>query len=372
MPSRFINRISATALAVLAFTLLAAVLVAGLGKPASARSASHDQDFSFQRAIVGTWRVQVQQYNCQSNAPVGPAFPSFLTFGEGGTLVEGTTNPAFAPGQRAVGYGVWSVEGRRKYSAKSTAFIQFTTPAVPPANPGFTAGTQTIGQETREFRSRTPSPAMPPSPSRIPLGLCIGRAVQTLPLRAMNDLGAASLIQRLDVALGFSRRGGDLAAASLLDRAKAQSQSSAVAGIDADVFRGEVASPVTGGRVARVQVHDDGNVFGEQPVAGGALVEIERLAAAQNGNAGHLDVDAARDRTLLRSGPRRRKCGPNWDRRRRTQFSPAEKSRWFPRCVAPRLRSLRRALRFRSRAARLRRRRRFAARGSGKLLRARR
>ena len=35
------------------------------------------------------------------------------------------------------------------------------------------------------------------------------------------------------------------------------------------------------------------DIFSEQTVAGSALVEIDRLAAAQYGNAGHMNVDAA-------------------------------------------------------------------------------
>jgi len=42
-----------------------------------------------------------------------------------------------------------------------------------------------------------------------------------------------------------------------------------------------------------VQIHNQRNVFGKKFVAGGALVEIERLAAAaQDGNARHLDIHA--------------------------------------------------------------------------------
>src|SRR5580658_9205434 len=39
-------------------------------------------------------------------------------------------------------------------------------------------------------------------------------------------------------------------------------------------------------------MQDDRDVFGEKAVAGGALVEIERLAFAQNGDAGHVDINA--------------------------------------------------------------------------------
>jgi len=50
--------------------------------------------------------------------------------------------------------------------------------------------------------------------------------------------------------------------------------------IDADVFGREVAGPVAGGGFARVQIYDQWNVFAKKFVARGALVEIQRLAAA--------------------------------------------------------------------------------------------
>src|ERR1700694_5884853 len=58
--------------------------------------------------------------------------------------------------------------------------------------------------------------------------------------------------------------------------------------IDADVLRSEVASPVASHGFTCVQIHDHGNVFGKKFVAGGALVEIERLAAPQGRDARHL------------------------------------------------------------------------------------
>jgi len=42
----------------------------------------------------------------------------------------------------------------------------------------------------------------------------------------------------------------------------------AVRSIDADVLRRKVASPITGHGRARVQIHNQRNVFGEQTVAG--------------------------------------------------------------------------------------------------------
>ena len=70
-----------------------------------------------------------------------------LTFALGGTFAEDTTNPAFGVGQRSAGQGVWSHTGHHTYSARSVAYIQYTTPPNPAAhNPGFNAGEQTITQ----------------------------------------------------------------------------------------------------------------------------------------------------------------------------------------------------------------------------------
>src|SRR5579859_2513341 len=65
----------------------------------------------------------------------------------------------------------------------------------------------------------------------------------------------------------------------------------AVGGVDADVFGGEIAGPVAGGGLARVKMKDDGDVVGEEFVAGGAFVEIEGLAAFENFDSGHGDFD---------------------------------------------------------------------------------
>src|SRR5713101_9190486 len=85
--------------------------------------------------------------------------------------------------------------------------------------------------------------------------------------------------------------------------------SSPVRRIDAHVLRREVAGPIAGHGFAGVQIHNQRNVFGKQFVAGGALVEIERLTAPQNGNARHLDVH--KSGIKLHSGaPRSRKDSP--------------------------------------------------------------
>lgn len=119
-------------------------------QPAPARSAHERpgarEGFERDRAIVGTWRVQVQSYVCGTSTPVGPLFSSVLTFGDGGTLIGSTINPAFAVGQRGIDQGTWSYSGNHTYTAKDVAFLFFTTPPSPPANPGFLAGTQILSQ----------------------------------------------------------------------------------------------------------------------------------------------------------------------------------------------------------------------------------
>jgi hypothetical protein len=120
---------------------LAVALVLATGFNASAWS-NHDQE------ITGTWTVTVQLNNC-SGAAIGGPFQSLLTFAGDETMIEDTSNPGFAAGQRGTGHGVWEYKGHRTYVVKSIAFINFTTPPAPPS-PGFTAGTQTIGQ-TVEF-----------------------------------------------------------------------------------------------------------------------------------------------------------------------------------------------------------------------------
>ncbi|MFZ1133096.1 MAG: hypothetical protein WAN38_20130 [Terriglobales bacterium] len=120
--------------------LLAAVMVI----PAFGQSAAHPEP---KTKLVGTWQVQVTQVDCQSGAPLGPPFTSLLTFAQGGTMNEDTENPAFGHGQRGGGQGTWSSTGQSTYSAKSVAFIKYTTPPNQKThNPGFEAGQQTISQ----------------------------------------------------------------------------------------------------------------------------------------------------------------------------------------------------------------------------------
>lgn len=126
----------------LSVLMLGLVIMLTSGRRAKAEPG--DQEAS----LVGTWRVQVTLVDCQTGTPLSPTpFPSLLTFAFGGTMAEDTTNPAFGPGQRGGGQGVWDYKGRGTYGARSVAFINYTTQANPAAhNPGFEAGEQTITQ----------------------------------------------------------------------------------------------------------------------------------------------------------------------------------------------------------------------------------
>ena len=88
------------------------------------------------RRLEGTWQVQVTLQNCQTGAVLRTA-PAFLTFAQGGTLVETTT--VFSSSQRGPGHGFWEHTGGKAFKAVSKAFF---------FNPdGTWAGTQTLTQQ---------------------------------------------------------------------------------------------------------------------------------------------------------------------------------------------------------------------------------
>lgn len=120
---------------------VALISILALGTSAVAQSGDSR---SGQDGIVGTWRVQVTTFNCATGVQ-GPPFAAFLTFGSHGTLVETTASPAFAPGQRSPGHGIWNRTGGDDYTAISDAFILFSTPPNPPAPP-LQRGVQRITQ----------------------------------------------------------------------------------------------------------------------------------------------------------------------------------------------------------------------------------
>jgi hypothetical protein len=132
--------------------VLAALALAGVltltGQTASAQATpnSAEKQSASGKTLVGTWRVTVQLYDCATEAPIGPPFASLLTFNEGGTMAGSTTNPGFAVAQRGPDQGIWSRTAQGTFSAKSVAFLYFTTLPNPPFNPGFQAGTQELTQ----------------------------------------------------------------------------------------------------------------------------------------------------------------------------------------------------------------------------------
>jgi len=56
------------------------------------------------RSIEGTWLTSVTPVNCETGAPVGPAFTGILSFNKGGTM-SGTSTVAPSV------FGVWSRSG---------------------------------------------------------------------------------------------------------------------------------------------------------------------------------------------------------------------------------------------------------------------
>jgi hypothetical protein len=124
-----------------ALILMAGLLVLGASLTAQTPLAQASDE----HGLEGTWRVQVTLYNCATGA-AGATFRSLLSFAPGGTLTESTASPAFQPGQRGPGHGIWSHTSAHSYRAVSEAFILFATAPNPPA-PGFQRGTQRITQQ---------------------------------------------------------------------------------------------------------------------------------------------------------------------------------------------------------------------------------
>ncbi|HZU42819.1 MAG TPA: hypothetical protein VE994_09115 [Terriglobales bacterium] len=78
--------------------------------------------------LQGTWRVQITPTNCQTGAPQ-PSFPMLLSFHRGGTLTEVIGSPAFLPGQRSIGLGVWSHARGNAYKGVWEGLMLFDSPA---------------------------------------------------------------------------------------------------------------------------------------------------------------------------------------------------------------------------------------------------
>lgn len=128
-------------------------------------------------ALVGSWKVSVTPYNCVTGATF-PQFtrPQLITFGDGGTVVEGSGSPDFQPGQRSPGHGYWERTGPQSFRTVIEAFILFTSVVTPPTPPDTSRVRRdsttasrcrmpTIGRAT--CRSRSSTPAARPCPRRV-------------------------------------------------------------------------------------------------------------------------------------------------------------------------------------------------------------
>lgn len=122
--------------------------------PASAGAAHASSLFG----LVGAWTVQVTLRDCTTNAPLGPAFNSLVTFHADGTISEAAASLAFAPGQRSPGHGVWSFKRNLTFKQEMISLVLFdTTPNLPgpgfdpskPVSPGFFAGWVTVSHTVR-------------------------------------------------------------------------------------------------------------------------------------------------------------------------------------------------------------------------------
>ena len=125
-------------------------LVLAIGMLAASALAGEPEGGNWKAAdtLVGAWRVTVTPYNCATGQEFPQfSFRSFLTFADGGTMLETNSNTNFQPGQRSVGHGNWERTGPNDYQATIEAFVHFTTsPSPPPPLPTYRRGTQRLEQ----------------------------------------------------------------------------------------------------------------------------------------------------------------------------------------------------------------------------------
>jgi len=75
--------------------------------------------------LVGAWQVRVTPCSCQTGVELPEvAFDSLLTFEEGGTMHEMTTNASFQARQRSPGFGFWERTDRDYYRAVFMACLR--------------------------------------------------------------------------------------------------------------------------------------------------------------------------------------------------------------------------------------------------------
>lgn len=107
-----------------------AVMFAGVQMPTGASAVGQPE-----RSVEGTWLTVVTPVNCDTGAPVGPAFPGILTFNKGETM-SGTSTVA------ASVFGVWARSGGwNDYTFAFTNFRYNTS--------GILIGRQTVRQTVK-------------------------------------------------------------------------------------------------------------------------------------------------------------------------------------------------------------------------------
>jgi hypothetical protein len=126
--------------------LLGLALVALPGAAAAERRLAEEEGSA--AGIHGAWAITVTLRDCATGAPLGPAFPSLVTYAAGGTLVESAGGGAFAPGQRSDGHGTWTRQDGSSYVSRIVALLHFSTDPQPPA-PGFEAGWQIVDHKVQ-------------------------------------------------------------------------------------------------------------------------------------------------------------------------------------------------------------------------------
>jgi len=101
----------------------ALIVMAALTVAFSFASAQATERTMSERTIQGAWRTMVTPVNCQTGDPLGPPFPSLLTFNKGGTMSEYGISPGGSPALRSPGHGVWQHEqGWQDYSYTFTFY----------------------------------------------------------------------------------------------------------------------------------------------------------------------------------------------------------------------------------------------------------
>ena len=129
-----------TAFVVLA-TMLALTVAQGLA-PAQELNLENAEHSNGNKAIEGTWQVQVTIRNCLSGDPIA-TFPSLVTYGGGGRVIA--TTSSISPALNSPGQGFWEYVGDQHYTG-GYMFFRFNAS-------GTFIGTQKIAQEIEYDRA---------------------------------------------------------------------------------------------------------------------------------------------------------------------------------------------------------------------------